>query len=295
MPGPEDHDQAVEFQPVEAEPIEAQLINTQPVNAEAATVDILTGTAGDPLEHVQGLRNGGKCPHCNQYPHPDQQGKLETGLADQPAKEDVEDSNSGAGPSSTTAVEPPESVKESSHQSATDIEAGTQSGVQPAQQQNQATAVEAPTPVRQHRGILRRIAISDGQVVAITPVMRRGRPQPPPQRAETPLIDLWSDEPPAAGRPAAADRSTTTGTPRPELLRLDSQETWEDIAGGREGETAQIFVTFDPQQMCPCNLEGHPCMLPLRCRYQAGAICTRWVCLQPPIPSVSSLPQASLV
>ena len=40
---------------------------------------------------------------------------------------------------------------------------------------------------------------------------------------------------------------------------------------------AQGMQRFGIEDICPCNLDGHPCMLPLRCRYKKNIICTTHV------------------
>ena len=194
--------------------------------------------------------------------------------------------------------------------------AETQGGIQRRQQQDKAPATETPRPAQQRRRVgLRRIAIdAEGRKwYPLSPPAQGYRLGP---RPETPLIDLGDEEPAAATEPSAAPRpsavselaaafetatpSGSTNVPRrthAEMLAalgLDRQEEWEDIGeeGGdwehikKEGEEAgqQIFVTFDPLLMCPCNLEGHACMLPLRCQYGSGMICTKWVSLPCPSP-----------
>ena len=42
---------------------------------------------------------------------------------------------------------------------------------------------------------------------------------------------------------------------------------------------ARGMEPFGIEDLCPCNLDGHPCMLPLRCRYRKNIICTTHVSL----------------
>lgn len=42
---------------------------------------------------------------------------------------------------------------------------------------------------------------------------------------------------------------------------------------------ARGMESFGIEDICPCNLDGHPCMLPLRCRYRKNIICTTHVSL----------------
>lgn len=58
---------------------------------------------------------------------------------------------------------------------------------------------------------------------------------------------------------------------------------------------AQGMERFGIADICPCNLDGHPCMLPLRCRYKKNIICTTHVSfLRPPLPSPPALSLALL-
>ncbi|KAL8794927.1 MAG: hypothetical protein Q9195_002509 [Heterodermia aff. obscurata] len=169
--------------------------------------------------------------------------------------------------SPTPATNPFDDIHESSHHPAMDIEAGALADVQFTQQQEEAPAFGTPTPLHRHRRRLTRIAVSDGQ---------RIRTPTPPPRPETPLIDLDYEEPSSPPRPTFLHQPIQASNPD---LLLDLQETLNH-------ETQpQILVAFDPLLMCPCNLDGHPCMLPLRCRYTPGIICTKFVSCLPPPPS----------
>ena len=148
-----------------------------------------------------------------------------------------------------------------------------QSGFWRPRQRHEPTTTEPPSPTPNRRGCLTRIAIdSEGQ--------RVGRLTPPP-RPETPLIDLGDDTPPATAKPAVIYEPPHVDRPAA-LPPLDlGANLFDEVGEGREGEPSQILVAFDPLLMCPCNLEGHPCMLPLRCRYQPGVICTKFVRCSP--------------
>ena len=161
-----------------------------------------------------------------------------------------------------------ENSPEASNQPATEIEADPLSDDQRTQQHNEVTAAEISSPEKQRRGRLTRIAVdAEG---------RRLRLPTPPPRPETPLIDLEDEGPTGATSPAFVYAPNHAGGPA--ILGFDPGEKVDG-----EGEASQILVTFDPLLMCPCNLEGHPCMLPLRCRYRPGVICTKWV--SPPFPA----------
>ena len=177
-----------------------------------------------------------------------------------------------------------------------DIDANTQSGVWRPRQKNGPTAIETPSPTPNSRGLLTRIAIdSEGRRVGcLTPPPRPETPLiAPPPRPETPLIDLGDDTPPTAAKPAIiyepphVDMSAAL----PHLdLGQNLIDELEEGGGGEEREQSQILVALDPLLMCPCNLEGHPCMLPLRCRYQPGIICTKFVRRCSPVPSSLIIP-----
>ena len=222
----------------------------------------------------------------------------------EPTTSTAAQSSGSVDPSPETAISPFDSTEETT-QSATDTTAQpvnpsqTITNQEPSQQpapQNEPQSpnqsnTSAMNPSIPRRGPHRpRIALSNG---------RRVPPLPPPPRPESPLIDLDYEEPPAFPGPATVDTApptihnappTVDTTPpptvprapirpaqipghtladRPSISLLDLQDPTTS------GSPSQILVSFNILDMCPCNLDGHPCMLPLRCRYHPGVICTK--------------------
>ena len=85
-----------------------------------------------------------------------------------------------------------------------------------------------------------------------------------------------------AHEPALATHipSPTPLEPQPNEVALDDPAE-EGSHDATQAETLPQRMEFTFRDICPCNLDGHKCMLPRRCRFIRNAICTLRVGLTP--------------
>ena len=95
------------------------------------------------------------------------------------------------------------------------------------------------------------------------PPFRRGRQtadqtDPPARPSGASVSSWWRNDLPSGPR-----RSAPAAVAPPPATIADAE--------------ARGMVMFSIKDICPCNLDGHPCMLPLRCKYKKNIICTSHV------------------
>ena len=81
------------------------------------------------------------------------------------------------------------------------------------------------------------------------------------------------------------ERPAESKGPEAEVPTVGLEPSPDDLLSFEEPRPLEEFTIKD---ICPCNLDGHKCMLPRRCRFIKKAICTTWVRSTHPVYLISA-------